>query len=156
MQGEKWAVKAGLALLRAGVDIGNTAGMGWAGLAFAGAKALPMLTYSELEPLMDEMMRCVSFLPNPNDMTVVRPLVATDTQEIITLVDLRDKTWELHTGFSVVESLSKMMRGPDSTSISQSTQTSPQVSEPPSRPVRPPPRNLHRASALKRSTTSLK
>jgi len=109
-QAEEWAAKALLALAHSDVDIGdNTEGL--AGIARLGLKALAKMKFEDLKPLMEEMMTCVRFQPDPKNVLLTRPLVETDIEEIATRLRLRAELFTLHTGFS--------MAGNKSTSTSE-------------------------------------
>ena len=55
LRAEKWALRALLALAKAGVDLPDDAvGAGMAALAVAGLQALRKLEFTDAEPLMDE------------------------------------------------------------------------------------------------------
>ncbi len=99
-QGEKWGIKAIHGLSRAGVDVSEfMGGSGLAGLAVIGMHAIFALPWSELEPLLDEMMTCATVIPDPARPNVTRALIDDDIEEIATLVRLRKEVFDLHTGF---------------------------------------------------------
>ena len=92
---EAWAIKALLALARAGVEIPDeTTGM--AGLAVAGLKALQSLDYAAVKPLLDEMFTCVQYQHRPG-----HPPQEADPniEEVGTRLTLRKALFRLHTGF---------------------------------------------------------
>jgi hypothetical protein len=96
-QAEAWAIRALLAIGNAGVEIpDDAAGLGMAGVAAMGIKALMAIPYAAAEPLLDEMMACVQAMPSAN---VFRPLVEDDIEEVVTRFKLRKAVWELHAGF---------------------------------------------------------
>jgi len=68
-QSEKWATRALLAVSRSnsslGAEAGELADSGMAGLAAIGFRALSSLEFEDAEPLLDEMLSCVSFVPDP-------------------------------------------------------------------------------------------
>lgn len=102
-QAEKWAARALLALGRSGVDIGAAKTSGWQGLAMAGVQALQYMEFPDAEPLLDEMLECVTFEPSPG---VIRPLVDTlqdgnDIEELQTRIDLRVAIFKLHSDFFI-------------------------------------------------------
>lgn len=104
-QAEEWALKAIMALTKAGVDLpAGTTGM--AGIASAGFQALGVLNFSEVKPLLDEMFSCVQALPS-KDTSIVRPLVESDTEEVESRLRLRAEVFTLHTGFSIAGAKSK-------------------------------------------------
>lgn len=99
-QAEKWAIRALLALGRAGVDIPESAlleGMG--AMARVGLGALLRVDFRDTEPLLDEMMACVSIIPDASRPEIARSLIADDIEEVATRVRLRREVFRLHTGF---------------------------------------------------------
>lgn len=104
---EKWALRLFLALAKSGVDIPEeTTNSGLAGIAAFGLRALGSMTFTDAEPLLDEMYECIKFVPDPNTMDQLhnkplsRPLIDDDTEEIATRLELRKAVFELHTNFS--------------------------------------------------------
>ena len=97
---EKWATRAFLALARSGVDIPeDIANSGWAGIAIQSLKTIAGVQFAEAEPLMDEMFKCIQFVP---DTGIPRPLIDTgtdgdDIEEIMTRMKLRWEVVTLHT-----------------------------------------------------------
>lgn len=102
-QAEKWAIRALKAAATAGVDIGNTAGMGMQGVAILGISALANMSWDEAEPLLDEMMTCVKI----KETSGARELFSDDIDEVSTLFQLRRAVLELHVGFSLAGEGSK-------------------------------------------------
>jgi len=101
MQAEKWAMRALMAIARSGADIGAAVGGGMQELAGAGLQALMSLRFEDAEPLLDEMMECVSIRPDPRNPQIDRPLTPDDIEEVSTMLALRSEVLHLHTGFSV-------------------------------------------------------
>lgn len=105
LRAEKWAARALLALARSGAQLPeNVASAGMSGLAIAGLKALQNLEWADAEPLLDEMMGCVSFMPDEKNPEMDRPLVmglpeGDDIEELSTYIELRQKVFEIHTSF---------------------------------------------------------
>ena len=97
---EKWATRAFLALARSGVDIPeDIANSGWAGIAIQSLKTIAGVQFAEAEPLMDEMFKCIQFVP---DTGIPRPLIdngtdGDDIEEIMTRMKLRWEVVNLHT-----------------------------------------------------------
>ncbi len=108
-QAEEWAVRALMALIKAGIEIPDEAAqMGIAGLAQVGFPALTSIKWPDLKPLLDEMMDCVSFIPDPRKPMVIRhPLNDDDAEEVKTLITLRKEVLELHLGFSLSDATQK-------------------------------------------------
>jgi len=131
-QGEWWAIRAILALTRAGVEIPeNLQGQGWAGLAILGFRGLLGIKDEDVKPLLDEMWdSCVAYIPDPKDQKIYRgagpmsvgALVESDVEEVMTRVQLRSEAFTLHTGFSLADLKSK-----DSTSSTTTSADSPAV-----------------------------
>lgn len=100
-QAEKWATRAFLALAHSGVEVPEyVSGAGMAGIAVLGLKALGGVSFEEAEPLMDEMMACVTIVRDPKQPMMAFGLMEQDTEEVSTRVLLRGEVFELHTGFS--------------------------------------------------------
>lgn len=97
-QGEEWGIRVLLALTRAGADVPDPK-MGLAGVKMAGLQAMAGLSFSDLKPLLDEMMECVVAVPNKGDSSVTRKLVDDDTEEVTTRLRLRAEVFNLHTDF---------------------------------------------------------
>ncbi len=99
-QAEKWAVRAFLSLARSGVEVPDSVrDAGIVGLLTLGVQALAGVRFEDAEPLMDEMFRCITILPDPQRPTSERRLVEEDIEEIPTRIQLRKELWDLHTGF---------------------------------------------------------
>ncbi|END8615764.1 TPA: hypothetical protein ACTL3K_004929, partial [Escherichia coli] len=89
-QAEWWAMRAIMAMGRGGVELpDDVRSLGMAALALEGLKALSKIPPDEARPLMDEMMDCVQFVPDPKKRSIRRPLVEEDIEEIITRLNLR-------------------------------------------------------------------
>lgn len=99
---EKWAIRAFLALANAGVEVPkDIKDAGFAGIAAMGLNALGSLRWPDAEPLLDEMMLCVSVCPRQGDRTITTGLFPDSIEEIATRVRLRKEVLLLHTGFSL-------------------------------------------------------
>lgn len=136
VKAEKWATRALLAIGQSGVTISEdalTAGM--AGLAVVGIRALMSVAFEEAEPLLDEMRDCIQIQPDPRNASVVRPVMWDDEiEEVGTILLLRDEVMQLHLGFSIRETLSKLAASRTVQPESGNTQTSPEPSAPSSLP----------------------
>lgn len=105
-QAEKWAAKAFLALARSGAEVpDNIAAAGLAGVAALGVKAFGGMSFHDAEPLMDEMMACVSIQPDLARPAVIRALIEDDIEEIATRLKLRLELFRLHMDFSAAAGL---------------------------------------------------
>lgn len=108
-QAEKWAMRALLAITTSGADIPpEVVQMGAPALMAAGFRALLTMAFADAEPLLDEMLSCVRFVPDRNRPDVERPVDAEDIEEVSTLMLLRSEVIELHTGFSPAAFLSTL------------------------------------------------
>jgi hypothetical protein len=106
---EKWGQRALLAAANSGIDIPpEVIRMGMGAVVAAGFRALLTMSFAEAEPLLDEMLQCVTFVPDRSRMDVVRALDNEDIEEVMTLLTLRKEVIELHTGFSIAAFLSKL------------------------------------------------
>jgi len=103
-KGEKWAIRALLALGRSGIDIpDDMMSQGMAGLANAvatwGIAPLMKCDFNDLEPLLDEMTACVKCIPDPTRPEVTRALIEDDIEEVTTRLSLRKDVLSLHIDF---------------------------------------------------------
>jgi hypothetical protein len=106
-QAEKFAIRALLALTRAGIEVpDNVTAMGMGAIAAIGLRAFGNLSFDEASPLLDEMMNCVQIVPDPRNPLVKRPVDVEDVEEVRTLLFLRNEVVALHTGFSIAGELS--------------------------------------------------
>lgn len=107
LQAEIWGARALLALSHANtdIDIAELQGSGMAGVASIGAKALvkaiSAVNFDEVRPLLDEMLTCIQFQPDPANKSIVRDLMSEDIEEVATLFHLRGQVLELHIGFFI-------------------------------------------------------
>lgn len=108
-QAERWATRAFLALAKGGIEIpDDVINSGMAGIAAIGIKALANVPYGDAQYLLDEMFQCVSIIPDLSKPQVVRPLIEDDIEEVATRLQLRQATFELHTGFFAFAARSKV------------------------------------------------
>lgn len=107
-QAEKWAARLFLAFAKSGIDIPDEiSGAGWAGIAVMGAQKIPALRWEDAEPLMDEMMECVTFVPDPKAPAITRRIIEDDIEDVQTRGTLRLEVLSLHVGFSILGRLSE-------------------------------------------------
>jgi len=108
---EKWATRLLLAFFRNGIIDENVLGSGWGGLMQVGANAvvrgIGVVDFrGEIEPLLDEMLTCIEFVPDPRRPEIpARTLLAEEPEEVTTLVRLRTEWVALHMGFSSASAL---------------------------------------------------
>jgi len=99
---ESWGARAVLCLAKSNPELPEDyASLGLAGLMAFGIRALAGMPWSEAKPLLDEMLSCVTVIPDPTRPQVKRQLIEDDIEEIGTLLQLRDEVINLHTGFSI-------------------------------------------------------
>lgn len=144
LDAESWAIRAMLALNRTGLELPDeVVESGFEAMAMIGSGKIMALEMSELQPLLDEMMKCVQVVTSAG---IIRSLLwneggeGDDIEEVATLWRLRSEVFALHTGFSIADALRKygaLARIRLSSSISPGTQTSPGPSEPPLPPGSP-------------------
>ena len=107
---EKWADRAFLALAHSGVDVpAGVENSGMAGIAML-AHLVGHLKFPEIEPLMDEILGCVRFLPDPKRPDFTRDLVddgsvGDDIEEVSTRQLLRSEVLGLHVNFSLAAAI---------------------------------------------------
>lgn len=104
-QGERWALKAILALTNTGAAIPEEAlGAGMAGLAAVGVQALGMLDSAQVQPLLDELWpTCVRIVP-PNEKLMPQEIIPganSQIEEVKTRLEIYRALLKLHTGFSM-------------------------------------------------------
>jgi hypothetical protein len=113
---EKWATRALLAISAGGADIPpEVLQMGAGAVVAAGFRALMTMSFAEAEPLLDEMMDCIQFIPDPNRPEVLRPFDHDDIEEVTTIWLLRSEVVEIHTGFSLAAFLSNLGKAASTT-----------------------------------------
>ncbi|WP_336747895.1 hypothetical protein [Pantoea vagans] len=99
-QAEWWAIRAGMAMARSGVDLPeNFADMGIAAMAGTGLKMVSQIPPAEAKPLLDELMECVQCVPDASSQNIKRRLIDDDIEEIATRLKLRSEVFKLHVDF---------------------------------------------------------
>lgn len=100
-QGERWALRALLALTNTGAAVPEEAlSAGMAGLAAVGIEALGMLQADRVQPLLDELWpSCVQYVHSAK--VPPRQPMAGDIEEISTRMRIYRELLKLHTGFSL-------------------------------------------------------
>jgi hypothetical protein len=79
---------------------------GMAAIVAIGIKNIALIPFEDLEPLLADMFACIKVRPDPQHPEVLRSLIdgagdGDDIQEVNTRLFLRQKTLELHVGFSI-------------------------------------------------------
>ncbi|MEG1465051.1 MAG: hypothetical protein RSA68_03985 [Hafnia sp.] len=99
-QAEWWAIRAGLAMAKNGVNLpDNFSDMGMAGMAKVGLEMVAQISADEARPLLDELMKCIQFVPDPTNQNIKRGLIDDDTEEVVTRLKLRSEVFKLHVDF---------------------------------------------------------
>jgi hypothetical protein len=111
LKSEHWGRKALLAIAAGAAphmpasDV-DVASLGLAGIASLGIKAFGGLDPTVVDPLMDEMFKCISFVPSialkdPKipDRPMTRPLIEDDIEEVATVLELRREVLSVHLDF---------------------------------------------------------
>ena len=97
---EWWAIRAGLAMAKNGVALpDNFSDMGMTGMAKVGLEMVAKIPPEDAKPLLDELMKCVTAVPDPSNPAVKRPLIDDDTEEVMTRIKLRGEVFKLHVDF---------------------------------------------------------
>lgn len=101
MQAYKWACRVIIMLISGGWKAPEGArSMGMAGLATLTLTDLTSgINWEELEPLLDELMGCVKFIPNLQNPNVTRGLIESDIEEFTTIAKLQQSAFMLHINF---------------------------------------------------------
>lgn len=102
-QGERFALKVFHALAKSGFDVPeDLAQSGMAGIARLGMGVVSALQFGDLVALMEEMLGCVQFVPDPSRPNVMRPLIEDDIEEVATRLKLRKELLALHIDFFAI------------------------------------------------------
>jgi hypothetical protein len=100
-QAERWLIKAFLNGAKSGAEIPEGLLAGGNGdmeiVAFL-LKFLSGIMPYEADILLSEMMDCVTIIPDPKKPQVYRNLIEDDTEEVLTLLQLKKEVFRLHTG----------------------------------------------------------
>ena len=107
---ERWAIRAGFAMMNSGADFSELDGQPMTIAMFAklGLAALSKIKYELAEPLLDELMGCVEIIPDPQQIKIHRPLIKEDIEEVTTLFKLKKEVWSLHVDFFIPADLSTL------------------------------------------------
>lgn len=123
---EKLGIKAFIALKGSDAQIPlEYKELGPIGVAIIGLNVFlrSSVRYADLDPLLDEMMECVQYIPDRKRPESPRALMEADIMEPKTRYQLRSEIVELHTGFSFADSLSELISKMLSTADVLTTQT---------------------------------
>lgn len=138
---ERWAIHALSSIARNGRDsldretLDAIRDSGMAAIAALGIKAITAMPVEDMDPLLDEMLEAVDFVPDASKidkgtmLPFSRPLDDEDVEEPGTFMTLRDAVFELHTDFSAAAFLSQLGSMAKAAMTSSDTLTSPSSSE---------------------------
>jgi hypothetical protein len=121
---ERWAIQCLLAFANAGAKLPESQLMSglehmaasYQALMIQGIRSLAGMRYADVEPLLAQMLACVTFKPQtaaPIDMSLESTL--SQIEEVKTLLTLRYEVLSLHLGFSLADALSNSTASPAAT-----------------------------------------
>lgn len=126
---EEWAARFVFAMGKNQSEIPEEAlAAGAVGIIGLALRAIAGMAFDDAKPLLDEMLTCVSIVPDPSNPSVTRKDIRDDIEEPQTILFLRDAVIELHTDFSIAAVLSKLGAAAK-IQASLDTSTSPNSSE---------------------------
>ena len=120
--GEKWGVNCLLAFMKGGINLPQgyeTTGL--SGLAALGFQMFSSLDWETLEPLFNQMMKCVEFVIEIKNQPITRPLtndgINFDIEDSITLMEIKYQVWKMHVDFlkAVIRLISPEMSAQENT-----------------------------------------
>lgn len=111
---DKWLQRFAWTLTKGGASLPIDArGLGWEGVAIVGINALlrGQIDPEVMIPLADELLECVQIVPDPKQPASARAIVeaAEDVAEVQTRWWLRDQVVSVHTNFSFLDALSRVV-----------------------------------------------
>jgi hypothetical protein len=133
---DRWVQRLAFAAMKGGGSLPlDLRGIGWEGVAIMGINTMlrGSIDPDIMIPIGDELMECVQIVPDPKQLASVRTVneIAGDIEEVQTRWWLRDQVVSVHTGFSFLDGLSRLMSSilawEPPTTGSSSTQTPPQA-----------------------------
>lgn len=97
---EWWAITALLAMSKNGVDIPEGAlEQGMASMVKVGLEMVAKIPTADAKPLLDEMMACVTRVPDASNRSITRPLIEDDLEEVTSRLKIRAEVFKLHVDF---------------------------------------------------------
>lgn len=109
---EKWAMRMFIAIKGTGGQMPEgVQQLGMVGIAITGINAFlaAPVSYAEIEPLLDDLLACVSIVRHPQRPDIAQPLMPDDIEEPRTVAWLRSEVLRVHTGFSFADGLSSLL-----------------------------------------------
>lgn len=100
----EWSLKAILAVTKNDPTVPDEfLKSGLAGMAQAGLRALLKVNFDEAMPLLDELLACVKYIPDPSKPSTMLPIVgntfASQIEEALTFYTLEKEVFKLHVDF---------------------------------------------------------
>lgn len=126
----RWVTRAVFSIQKGGGNVpANVLEEGFAGLVAFGLQAIASCSFADAEPLLDELMDCVQFLPDPKSREP-RPgkLMSNEVDEWMTFFTLRREVIELHLGFTIAAEWLKYRQRLATAGDASSTPTYPELS----------------------------
>lgn len=114
LRAEKWAIRMFLTLKGTTAEVPpEIAAMGYIGVVIRGLNSFLQapVRFEDLEPLLDEMMTCVTRIRDRSHPDVATSLVESDIEEPQVVTWLRGEVLSLHVGFSVIGVLFEWISG---------------------------------------------
>lgn len=111
---DRWAQRLAFAATGGGGSLpADIRGIGWEGIAIVGINTLlrGSVDPDVMIPIADELLDCVKFVPDPKQPASARAIndKVDDVEEVQTRWWLRDQVVSVHTGFSFLEALSRIV-----------------------------------------------
>ncbi len=98
---ETWGIRAIAAVAKSGRAIPEAIqGTGMMGIATMGLQAMMDIDTELVIGLLNELLDCVKYQPDPKQEAVRRPLIKDDIEEVKTRLFLKSEVFTLHTGFT--------------------------------------------------------
>ena len=106
---ETWGIRSIAAVAKSGRAIPDAIkGTGMMGIATMGLQAMMDIDTEIVIRLLNELLECVKYQPDPKQEAVRRPLIRDDIEEVRTRLFLKAEVFQLHTGFTFAEIKEKL------------------------------------------------
>lgn len=121
---ERWAIRTLLAFANAGAKLPDSQLMSglehmaasYQALMIQGIRSLAGMRFEDVEPLLAQMMSCVTFKPaTAGSVDLSTESTLSQIEEVKTLLTLRYEVLSLHLGFSLADALSNSTASPAAT-----------------------------------------
>jgi len=98
LQGERWARRVVMSI-GGNIPLLQDIEPGMGALAMVGVNALGKMALADADELLEELLRCVKRIPDPNKPDFKAVWIADDFEEIATVTKLRWEAFKIHTDF---------------------------------------------------------